>query len=147
MANVINEGKREFADPDDVNAQVREYLMVKKNLDILETRQKELREKLFEKIDNEGLPDDKGNIQFELDADIDGVVRLEKQRRVTRKIDEIMAEQILEANELTDTVYKTVRVVDEDALMAAFYEDKISEAELDAMFPPKTVWALMTKKK
>lgn len=147
MANVINEGKREFADPDDVNAQVREYLMVKKNLEILEARQKELREKLFVKIDNEGLPDDKGNIQLELDSEIDGVVRLEKQRRVTRKIDEAMAEQILEANDLTESIYKMVRVVDEDELMAAFYQEKISEAELDAMFPPKTVWALMTKKK
>jgi hypothetical protein len=147
MVNVIDEGKREFADPDDINTQVREYLMVKKSMEQLEARQKELREKLFAKIDNEGLPDDKGNIQLELDSEVEGVTRLEKQRRVTRKIDEEMAEQILTANELTETVYKTVRVVDEDALMAAFYEDKISEAELDAMFPPRTVWALMTKKK
>jgi hypothetical protein len=27
------------------------------------------------------------------------------------------------------------------------YEGKISEEELDEMFPPKIIWALMTRKK
>lgn len=146
MAKIIDEEGRQFSDPDDINSQVREYLKVKQTLDLMETRQKELREKLFLHLDNEGFEDDKGNIQIELDSEIDGIVRIEKQRRTSRKIDEAMAESILEANDLTESCTKMVRVVDEEALMAAHYEGKISEAELDSMFPAKVTWALMTKK-
>lgn len=145
MAKLIEEDGR-FADPDNIAYQVKEYLMVKKTLDEMETRQKELREKLFAALDEEGLEDDKGNIQLELDEDILGIVRIEKQRRVSRKIDELKADDIIESNGLGDTVYVMTRTIDEDALMGAFYEGKITEDELDEMFPPKVTWALMTKK-
>ena len=147
MANIIPEDGVRFSDPDDLNTQVREYLKVKQTLDAMTTRQKELRDKLFAKLDEEGYEDDKGNVQLELDSEIDGVLRIEKQRRVTRKLDELKADEIIAANQLEDTLYKVVRVVDEEALMAAYYEGKISEAELDEMFPANVVWALMTKKK
>lgn len=145
MVKIIEEEGR-FADPDDIAFQVREYLQVKKTLDEMESRQKELREKLFAQIDSEGYEDDKGNVQLDLDSDILGVVRIEKQRRVSRKLDELRAEELIEANGLGDELYKMVRTIDEDALMAAHYEGRITEDELDEMFPAKVTWALMTKK-
>lgn len=145
MAKVIEEEGR-FADPNDLTSKVREYLQVKKVLEEMEVKQKELREALFASIDSEGFEDDKGNIQLELDSEILGVVRLEKQRRVARKLDELKAEEIIDANGLGEEVYKMVRTIDEDALMAAHYEGKVSEYELDEMFPAKVTWALMTKK-
>lgn len=147
MARVADENNIRISDPDDLNAQVREYLMVKQSLDVLEKRQGELREKLFEKIESDGEPDDKGNVFYELDAEVDGVVRLEKQRRVSRKLDEEVAEQIITENNLADELYKTIRVVDEDAVMAAHYEGKLTEDEIEKMFPAKIVWALRTAKK
>lgn len=147
MANVIPEEGVRFQSPDSVEAQVREYLKVKATLEQMESRQRELREKLFEKIDEEGFEDDKGNVLLEFDGEIDGVVRLEKARRVTRKIDELKAEEIIEATGIGEEVYKTIRVIDEDALMAMLYKDKITEEQLDEMFPAKIVWALLTKKK
>jgi hypothetical protein len=147
MANIIPEEGVRFQSPDSLEAQVREYLKVKETIEQMESRQRELREKLFEKIDEEGFEDDKGNILLEFDAAIDGIVRLEKGRRVTRKIDELKAEEIIEATGIGDDVYKTVRIIDEDALMAMLYQDKITEEQLDEMFPAKIVWALLTKKK
>jgi predicted RNA-binding protein associated with RNAse of E/G family len=47
---------------------------------------------------------------------------------------------------LEDSLYKTIRVVDEDALMAALYEEVLTEEEVDEMYPPKVVWALVLKK-
>lgn len=146
MARVFDEETPRFSDPDSLSSQVREYVNVKKSMEIMEARSKELREKLFSQIDLEGEEDHNGNFSLELDSDIEGVVRIEKQRRVTRKIDEMVAEAVIESNNLTD-VYKTIQVIDEDALMAAHYEGRISEADLDSMFPAKVVWALMTKKK
>ena len=40
-----------------------------------------------------------------------------------------------------------VRVIDEDALMAAHYDGDITEEEIDEMFPVTVVWALRTPKK
>ena len=147
MARLIDEGEIRFADPDDIESQISEYAKLKASMEILEARQKELREKLFQHLDLEGLEDDKGNIQLELPTAIDGIVRLEKQRRVTRKIDELKAEEIISERGLEDEVYEMKRVINEDALMAAYYEEKITEAELDEMFPANVVWALRTLKK
>jgi hypothetical protein len=69
-----------------------------------------------------------------------------KQRRVSRKIDEDKAEEIITARGMEETLYKTVRIVDEDALMAALYNDELTEAEIDEMYPQSVVWALVLKK-
>jgi len=147
VAKVIKEEGSRFTDPESLEAQVREYGKVKTSMEILETRSKELRTKLFEYLDTEGEEDDKGNIQLELPDAIDGITRLEKQRRTTRKLDEMTAEIIIDQTGLADEVYEMKRVINEDALMAAYYEGKITEEQLDEMFPTNVVWALRTIKK
>jgi hypothetical protein len=146
MAKRIEEEARTFVGPDDVAGQVKEYLYVKKNIDQLDTRSKELRDRLFSHLDEGGYEDDKGNVQLELDAEVDGIVRLEKQRRVTRKLNEPKADEILTELGLKDEIYVMTPVLDEDKLMAAFYEGKITEEQLDDMFPSTIVWALRTLK-
>jgi len=146
MAKRIEEEPREFVGPDDVAGQVKEYLYVKKNIDQMETRSKELRDRLFSHLDEDGYEDDKGNFQLELTADIDGIVRLEKQRRVTRKLNEPKADEILSELGLKDDIFVLTPVLDEDKLMAAFYEGKITEEQLDDMYPSTVVWALRTLK-
>lgn len=147
MAKVIEEEGARFLDPESLEAQVSEYAKVKASMEILESRQKELREKLFEALDTEGDVDDKGNIQLNLPKEIDGIMRLEKQRRTTRKLDEETAEAITAEAGIEDEVYEMKRVLNEDALMAAFYEGKLTESQLDEMFPTTVTWALRTLKK
>ena len=147
MAKLIEEEGTRFEDPESLEAQVREYAKLKASMEVLESRQKILREKLFGHLELEGLEDDKGNIQLDLPTAIDGITRLEKQRRATRKLNEGAAEMILSEVGLEDTVYKMVRVIDEDALMAAFYEGQITEEQLDEMYPVSVIWALRTLKK
>ena len=77
----------------------------------------------------------------------DGIVRIEKQRRTTRKLNELVADEIIDAAELSDEVYEMKRVINEDALMAAYYEGKLTEEQLDTMFPVTVTWALRTLKK
>jgi hypothetical protein len=146
MANLIPEEGRIY-NPDDFDSQIREYVKIKSSMEIFEARSKELREKLFSVLDNEGLEDEKGNLQFDLETAVDGVVRLEKQRRSTRKLNEFRAEEIIDELGIGDDVYEMKRVINEDALMAAFYQDKISEEQLDEMFPVNVTWALRTLKK
>jgi len=147
MARVAPEEPREFYDPDDFDSQVREFVRIKETIDSLDKRQKELRDKLMAVLDEDGYEDEKGNILYEFDTPVDGVVRLEKQRRASRKLDEEKAEEIIEAKGIGEDVYKMVRVVDEDALMASYYDGKVTEEELDEMFPVSVIWALRTPKK
>jgi hypothetical protein len=138
---------REFSNPDDPNAQITEYIRLVASIDHMDERRKELREKIFSYLEDEGYEDEKGNLQLPLANPIDGVLRIEKSGRRTRKIDEMKAEEIIESNGLSESVYKMVRVIDEDALMAAHYEGKLTEEEIDEMFPVSVVWALRTVKK
>lgn len=146
MAKRIEEEARTFVGPEDVAGQVKEYIYVKKNIDQLDARSKELRDKLFSHLDEGGYEDDRGNVQLELESEVDGVVRLEKQRRVTRKLNEPKADEILTELGLKDEIFVMTPVLDEDKLMAAFYEGKITEEQLDDMFPSTVVWALRTLK-
>lgn len=147
MANRIEEEVTRFSDPNDVTSQIREYVKLKASLDVLEARQSELRKKLFEAIETSGYEDDKGNLQLELDDSIDGVYRLEKQRRTKRTLDESRAEALLTELGLADDIYEMKPVLNEDYLMAAFYEEKITEDQLEEMYPLSVTWALRTVKK
>ena len=136
-----------MSDGDDFFAQAKNYSFIKQQLEYWEKQQKELKAKLFEKLDAEGEPDSSGNIVIELSEDIDGVVAVVKQRRVSRKVDELRAEELIIEKGMEDTLYKTIRVVDEDALMAALYNDELTEEEIEEMYPQQIVWALVMKKR
>ena len=145
MAKKVPEEPRN-TDETDLIARTKKYAFLKSQLDYLEKEQKALREELFAVLDGEGEVDDKGNVMIQLPKEVDGFNSIIKQRRVTRKIDELKAEEIIAAHGLEETLYKTIRVVDEDALMAALYEEVLTETEVDEMYPPKIVWALVLKK-
>ena len=116
------------------------HLKVKKQI-------KELREKLVSHIEESGEVDDKGNLILPFEKDIEGYTSVMKQRRVSRKIDAGVAEQLISEKNLEEELYKTVRIVDEDALMAALYEGKLTEEEVDEMYPQTIVWALVMNKR
>lgn len=142
----VSPAENRNSDETDLIARTKKYAFLKAQLDYLEKEQKALREELFEVLDGEGEVDDKGNVMIQLPQEVDGFNSIIKQRRVTRKVDELRAEEIITAHGLEDTLYKTVRMVDEDALMAALYEEVLTEEEVDEMYPPKVVWALVLKK-
>ena len=145
MARVKDEELRNV-DETDLIARAKKYSFLKSQLDYLEKEQKALRAELFQVLDTQGVEDDKGNIIVELPEEVDGYASLVKQRRVSRKIDEDKAEEVITAHGMEETLYKTIRVVDEDALMAALYNDELTEAEIDEMYPQTVVWALVLKK-
>jgi hypothetical protein len=147
MANLIPEEGRPFSDPNHIDSQIREYIKLKSTMTVMETRSKELRDKIFEYLDAEGEEDTSGSFGIYLDQEVDGIVRLQKTRRTKRVLDESTADAIIEQAGIADDVYEMKRVISEEALMAAFYEEKISEEQLDSMFPVTVTWALNTLKK
>jgi hypothetical protein len=146
MARIKEEEPRVPA-VDDLEAQAKQYIFFKKQVEYFESELKLLKEKIFEVVDTKGEVDGNGNIFVELPNEIEGVRMLQKQRRVSRKIEEGVAEQIIADKGMEEQLYKTVRIVDEDALMAALYEGQLTEEEIDQMYPQKIVWALVLNKK
>jgi hypothetical protein len=146
MARVKEEEPRVPA-VDDFESQAKQYIFFKKQVEYFESELKSLREKLFEDIDANGEVDGSGNLFVELSSEIDGVTMLQKQKRVSRKIDPQMADNLIVSKGLESELYKTIQVIDEDALMAALYEGKLTEEEVDLMYPQKIVWALILNKR
>lgn len=142
----VKDAELRNADETNLINRTKKYAFLKAQLDFLEKEQKEIRAQLFEALDAEGVEDDKGNIIIELPEEVEGYFSVIKQRRVSRKIDEDKAAEIITSKGLEDTLYKTVIMVDEDALMAALYEDVLTEEEIDAMYPQSVTWALVLKK-
>ena len=126
MARVKKDEPR-FSDENNLISRTKKYAFLKSQLDYFEKEQKALRALLFEDLDEIGEEDDKGNVIIELPEEVEGYSSVVKQRRVSRKIDEALAEEIIIKHGLEDVLYKTIRVVDEDALMAALYEDVLTE--------------------
>jgi predicted hydrolase (HD superfamily) len=83
---------------------------------------------------------------YELPTAIAGISALVKNRRVSRKLDEERALEIIKEHGLEDELVEMKPSIKEDAVMAALYEDKLNENEVDQMFPSTVTWALTTKK-
>lgn len=146
MPRIKSEESR-IVDDNSFEASAKQYIFVKKQVDYFDSQLKSLKEKIFEHVDAAGEVDGNGNVFVELPDEIEGVRTIQKQRRVTRKIDELAADEVIVEKGLEEELYKTIRVVDEDALMAALYEGKLTEEEIDKMYPQKVVWALILNKK
>jgi uncharacterized protein (UPF0335 family) len=147
MANLIPEEGTRFSDPNDFQSQVNEYVKLKASMAVMEARQKELKEKIFARIDDEGTEDTSGHVSLYLDHPIDGVERVQKMRSAKRALNEEIAERIIEETGIGLDVYEMKRVINEGALMSAYYEERITEDQLDEMFPTTVIWSLRTLKK
>lgn len=146
MANVIDDGPRNFANPDDFTSQVREYAQVRDSIGVLESRKKELHGKLMSTLEADGVEDEGGNIVLEFPEEIAGIKALVKTRRTSRKVDLDRALEIIKEHNLEDSLIEMVPQIVEDAVMAALYEGELNENEVDQMFPSTISWALNTKK-
>lgn len=142
----VSPAENRNSDENSLVARTKKYAFLKSQIDYLEKEIKVKRAEMFEVLDGEGEVDDKGNIIIQLPEEVDGYNSVMKQRRVTRKIAEDRAFEIIEEKGLRDTLIVTKEVVDEDALMAALYNDELTEEEVDEMYPPTVVWALVLKK-
>lgn len=136
---------REIDPVDDLTMEIAEYSRIKEQVDDLSKRQKELRDSLLGAIENLGETDDQGNFWMELPKPVGDVRVLKRQRRVTQTLNQERALQLLEENGLLDQCSQMVRVVDEDALMAAKWDGALTEEQIDSMIDTKVVWALHLK--
>jgi hypothetical protein len=128
-----------------VKDEVRQYVALKDQIDLISTRQSEIKKRLIEAVDELGEFNDRGHKVLALDDDSINVATLTKQRKVSNPLDMDVAEDLLTKRGIKDTCIKMVPTLDESAIMAAFYSGHLSEADIDAMFPEKVSYAFIVK--
>jgi hypothetical protein len=126
---------------------VRQYVGLKDHVDLIVKRQNEVKQRLVAVIDSDGVTDERGHISFPINDDSTGIKAITKQRRVSKSLDIDAAEDILAKKGLKDLCIKMMPMLDEDAIMAAFYEGRLTEEDIDTMFPAKVSYAFILEKK
>jgi len=130
----------------DIKSIARQYLSLKDEAVLLTNRTTQLKEQLLEAVEKEEF-DDKGHKKLTFQDDIKGQITLTKQRRVSKNLDMSVAEDLLTSKGIKDKCLKTISVLDESAIMAAFYEGLLTENDIDAMFPAKVTYAFLVDTK
>jgi len=134
-------------DPKDpgIMGKVRTYLTLKKNVDDMSAQRDSLKKDLIELVDTEGEPDEKGHLWYQLPEEVDGVSALQRQRKVSQKLDADVADSLLKEKGLQDRCYQMVPVLDEAEVMACLYEGLLTEEEIDRMFPKSVTYVFLAK--
>jgi hypothetical protein len=133
-------------DIENVKADLRQYLALKDNLDLLTKRQSEIKNRLILAVD-ETEADDRGHRSLSVTDDDTGTFKLTRQRRVSKTLDMNVAEEVLTRKGIKDTCIKMVPTLDESAIMSAFYEGYLTEEDIDSMFPAKVTYAFLVEDK
>lgn len=120
----------------------RQYLAIKDQTALLTSRQSEIKARMLEDIDSVEA-DDRGHKTVEFDDASLGTIKVTKQRKVIKNLDMDIAETILTKKGIKNTCVKMVPVLDDAAIMAAFYEGYLTEEDIDAMFPAKESFAFI----
>lgn len=144
MPKIIPQDNR-FEDPTIVD--FRSFVKLKKQIEDLTKLQNDIKTRLVEVLDKYGEPDDKGHIWFDLPEEVDGYKGMQRQRRVSQKLDLDAAMELLEEHNLSDRCVKMVPSLDEDEVMACLYEGLLTETDVDTMFPKTITWAFIPVKK
>ena len=124
---------------------VRQNSVLKDRLDELTSLQSDVKKNLKQGIEELGEADDRGHIVVDINDEVSGIARVMNQKRVSKTLDIEVAEKILTERGIHDRCITMVPVLNEDEIMAAFYEGVISEEDIDTMFPAKVTWALVMK--
>lgn len=123
---------------------VADLVTAKAQQKFFKSRQDTVTKRLKAYVEEHGYTDDQGHIWLDLEEPVEGTVALQMQRKVSQGVNEDKAEAILKAKGIYDDCTETVTVLDQDAILAAHYAGKLSEDEIDAMFPKTVNYALMT---
>lgn len=126
--------------------QVRQSVMLKDKIDQLNSLQSEVRSTLKDGVKELGEEDSRGHIVVEVDDDTTGIRKVMHQRKVSKSLDIEVAESILKEKNIHERCVTMIPILNEDEIMAAFYEGLITEEDIDAMFPAKVSWALVMTK-
>ncbi len=131
---------------DDLKSNVKQYVVIKDQLEMLTTRQTDIKNRLMEALEEHGETDGKGHKIIDLSDDSIGITQIIRQRKASKTFDMETAERVLNEKNIYEKCITMVPTLNEDAIMAAFYDGVLTEEEIDSMFPTKVSYAFLAKK-
>lgn len=134
-------------DMEPIRREVQQYVSLKDEAEAITERVNTIKKRLTTYIEDLGEVNEKGSIVLPIEDDRTGTRSIVKQRRVSKMFDEDTANSVLKNSGLLEACTKTITVLDQDAVMAAYYEGKLTDDDIDAMFPEKVTWAIVLEKK
>lgn len=130
-----------------IKKEIQQYVVLKDEVSNLETRVGQIKKRIITAIEELGEANEKGSLVLAINDEKSGTTSIVKQRRVSKVFDEDTANKILKEKELFDSCTQTIVVLDQDAVMAAYYTGKLTDEDIESMFPEKVSWALILEKK
>lgn len=125
---------------------VRQNSLLKEEIDNLTKRQSDIKERINKTVVAFGEEDDRGHIVIDIDDEVTGITKVMRQKRVSKSLDQSVAEELLEQKGLKDRCLQPIYVLNEEQIMSAYYEGLLTEEDIDKMFPGKVTWALVMTK-
>lgn len=122
------------------------YIDTRRMRETAEKKEKEYKDQLAAIVETDGYTDDKGSEYIDFSEPIEGYAGLKRERRVSQHLDEDKALEVLARKKLTALCTRTITVVDEEAVQAAFYDGKLTQDDIDAMFLTKINYAFIPRK-
>jgi len=142
----VAKAAREIKTENPLVTKFRDFISLKSRIDGLTKQQNVLKEELNQYVIENGEEDERGHVSVALPSEVDGYTSIKRQRRVTQGLDIDAAILILTKKGLAERCIKAVPTVAEDEVMAALYEGKLTEQDIDTMFPKKITWAFVPTK-
>ena len=139
--------KTDQIDLEPVRREVQQYVSLKDEIASMDTRLGVIKKRITTFVEELGEANEKGSIVLPLNDEMSGTTAVVKQRRVSKMFDESAANTLLTDKGLFESCTKTIVTLDQDAVMAAYYDNKLTDADIEQMFPEKVVWALVMEKK
>lgn len=130
-------------DTDSITQDVQAYVMIKDQIGVLTAKQTEIKKRLQTAVTELGEVDGRGHQVLEINDPISGVDKITNQRRVSKSLDMDTAEKILTERDILEDCLEFVPTLNEEAIMKSFYEGKLTESDIDAMFPSKVSYAFI----
>ncbi len=130
-----------------IRRELQQYVTLKDEADAIGERVTTIKKRLTSYIEDLGEPNEKGSIVLPVEDERTNTRAIVKQRRVSKQFDEDTANDLLKDKGLFEACTTTITVLDQDAVMGAYYEGKLTDADIEKMFPEKVTWALVLEKK
>jgi REP element-mobilizing transposase RayT len=124
---------------------VRQNAILVERISELSAIQSDLKNNIREGVKELGVESDKGHIVVELNDEVSGVRNAMQQKKVSKNLDMAVAEELLKSKGIYDRCVELVPQLNEQQIIEAYWEELITEEDLDTMFPSKVVWALVVK--
>lgn len=131
---------------EEIRKEVQQYVFLKEEVTAIEARVGTLRKRILAVIEEIGETNEKGSLVLPINDHVSNTANVVKQRRVSKVFDEDTANDLLKEKGLFESVTKTIVVLDQDAVMAAYYDGKLTDEDIESMFPEKVSWALILEK-